>query len=59
MHPAFETALSKMYGYTNDAQGIRHSLLSEPTLDADDARFMLVICSALVNYLKTKVPRVH
>jgi hypothetical protein len=28
--------------------------LDEPTLDSDDARFMLVSCSAFVNYLKTK-----
>jgi hypothetical protein len=54
LHPAFETALQKMYGYTNDAEGIRHALLDESTLDADDARFMLVSCSAFVNYLKAK-----
>ena len=35
-------------------RGIRHALLQEPTLDSDDARFMLVSCSAFVNYLKTK-----
>jgi len=54
MHPAFEGALSKMYGYTNDAEGIRHALLSESSLDASDATFMLVMCSAFVNYLKAK-----
>ena len=54
LHPAFRDALSKMYGYTNDASGIRHALLDESTLDADDARFMLVTCSAFVNYLKAK-----
>ena len=27
---------------------------SRSTLDADDARFMLVSCSAFVNYLKAK-----
>jgi hypothetical protein len=43
-----------MYGSTSDAQGIRHALREEPTLDSDDARFMLVSCSAFVNYLKTK-----
>jgi hypothetical protein len=54
VHPAFRDALSKMYGYTNDADGIRHGLLNESKLDADDARFMLVSCSAFVNYLKAK-----
>ena len=54
IHPAFEGALQKMYGWTNDAEGIRHALLDEPTLDSADARFMLVSCSAFVNYLKAK-----
>jgi len=54
LHPAFKGALDKMYGYTNDAEGIRHALLDESTLDSDDARFMLVSCSAFVNYLKAK-----
>lgn len=54
LHPAFEAALSKMYGYTNDADGIRHALLAESVLDGSDARFMLVICSAFVNYLRAK-----
>lgn len=54
LHTAFREALSKMYGYTSDAEGIRHALLEESTLDADDARFMLVSCSAFVNYLKAK-----
>jgi hypothetical protein len=54
LHPAFEGALQKMYGYTSDAEGIRHALLGESTLDSDDARFMLVSCSAFVNYLKAK-----
>jgi hypothetical protein len=54
LHPAFEGALQKIYGYTSDAEGIRHALLDESTLDSDDARFMLVSCSAFVNYLKAK-----
>jgi hypothetical protein len=54
LHPAFREALSKMYGYTSDADGIRHSLMEESRLDGDDARFMLVTCSAFVNYLKAK-----
>jgi AbiJ N-terminal domain 4 len=54
IHPAFEGALKRMYGYTSDAEGIRHALLAEPTLDSADAIFMLVSCSAFVNYLKAK-----
>jgi hypothetical protein len=54
MHPAFKKALSNIYGYTSDAEGIRHSLLDEPTLDLEDAKFMLVSCSAFTNYLIAK-----
>jgi hypothetical protein len=56
-HPALEGALSKLYGYTSDADGIRHALMDEPNLDSEDARFMLVSCSAFVNYLREKARR--
>ena len=51
LHPAFREALSKLYGWTSDAQGIRHALMDESTLDLADARFMLVLCSGFVSYL--------
>jgi hypothetical protein len=51
VHPALEKGFSAIYGYTSDAQGIRHALSEEPNLDADDAKFFLVSCSAFVNYL--------
>jgi hypothetical protein len=50
MHAAFKQALLKLYGYTSDEGGIRHSLLEVPNVDESDARFMLVACSAFVNY---------
>lgn len=50
LHPALRNAFSSLYGYTNDAQGIRHALIEEPSLTKADARFMLVCCSAFVNY---------
>ena len=50
LHPALKNAFSSLYGYTNDAQGIRHALIEEPSLTKADARFMLVCCSAFVNY---------
>jgi hypothetical protein len=46
-----------MYGYTSDAEGIRHALMDEPTLESEDAKFMLVSCSAFVNYLRSKAAR--
>lgn len=54
LHSALKDAFSKLYGYTNDADGIRHALLGEDELDFEDARFMLVSSSAFVNYLTIK-----
>ncbi len=54
LHPALAEAFKKLYGYTSDAEGIRHPLLDEPTLSYEDAKFMLVSCSAFVNYVISK-----
>jgi len=54
LHPALKTAFSKLYGYTSDADGIRHALLEESDLDFEDAKFMLVACSAFINYTVAK-----
>jgi len=51
LHPALKGAFDKLYGYTSSADGIRHALLEETELDFGDAKFMLVSCSAFVNYL--------
>lgn len=53
-HPALNGAFRQLYGYTSDAGGIRHALLEEDNLDFEDAKFMLVSCSAFVNYLQAK-----
>ena len=57
LHSALEKAFSSMYGYTSDAEGIRHALMDQPTLESEDAKFMLVSCSAFVNYLRSKYAR--
>lgn len=57
IHPALQKSLDKLYGYTSDADGIRHSLLEESDLDFEDAKFMLVSCSAFINYLKMKASK--
>jgi hypothetical protein len=57
LHGALEKAFSSLYGYTSEAEGIRHALLDEPTLSFEDAKFMLVSCSAFVNYLKSKASK--
>jgi hypothetical protein len=54
IHPALKKGFSNIYGYTSDAGGIRHALLDEPNLKFEDAKYMLVSCSAFINYLIAK-----
>ena len=53
-HAALKAGILKLYGYTSDAEGIRHAILDETTVGFDEAKFMLVSCSALVNFLISK-----
>lgn len=53
-HPALLEGYKKIYGYTSNSDGIRHSLLEEDTLTYEDALYMLVSCSSFVNYLISK-----
>lgn len=55
IHPALRKAFIKLYGWTSDDQGIRHALMEESTLTFGDAKYMLVSCSAFINYLLSKV----
>ena len=57
LHSDLKDAFQKLYGYTSDAQGIRHALMDEPNLDVEDAKFMLVSCSAFLNYLVVKAQK--
>ena len=55
LHGAFAEALIKMYGYTSDEAGIRHAKTTESLPpDQATARYMLVICSAVVNFIADK-----
>ncbi|GAA4930373.1 AbiJ-NTD4 domain-containing protein [Mucilaginibacter defluvii] len=54
LHASLKSAFNALYGYTSDAQGIRHALMDESELRQEDAKFMLVTCSAFINYLSTK-----
>lgn len=47
-------AFGKLYGYTCQEGGIRHAGLSFTTASYDEARFMLVVCSAFINFLDSK-----
>jgi hypothetical protein len=51
LHRAFKKALSILYGYTSDESGVRHAILESKTIGFAEAKFMLVTCSAFVNFL--------
>lgn len=53
IHPAMKSAFEKLYGYTSDTNGIRHANgLGEGNSTFEEAKYMLISCSAFVNYLK-------
>lgn len=55
LHPAFKIGIEKLYGYTSDQAGIRHSLLNDnPDVDIEDAVFMFGACAAFSAYLVNK-----
>lgn len=50
------SGIEKLYVYTNDSNtGIRHALMDEKEVPCfEEAKFMLVACSAFVNYIQGK-----
>lgn len=58
IHGALKGAFVKLYGYTSDSAGIRHAILDESSVGFDEAKYMLVACSAFVFYLATKHAKV-
>ena len=54
--PAAEYAL---YGYASDENGIRHGGIGFTNAAPGDAKYMLVSCSAFVNYLIEKWSRTN
>lgn len=52
VHGGLASAFSILYGYTSDANGIRHAgNIGGPASTFEEAKFMLVSCSAFINYL--------
>jgi hypothetical protein len=54
LHSSLEKGFKQIYGYTSDADGIRHGLSEQSNCDFEDAKYMLVSSSAFVNYLIAK-----
>ena len=59
IHSSLKSAFEKLYVYTNQEEtGIRHALMDDEanyTPTAEEALFMLISCSAFINYLNRKV----
>lgn len=58
IHSSLKGAYSKLYGYTSNADGIRHAMSEDTALYLEDALYMLVSCSAFINYIVSKCNRV-
>lgn len=54
LHGALKAAYSSIYGYSSNADGIRHAMLKKSNVTHADAKYMLVSCTAFVNYLISK-----
>ena len=54
IHQAMEKAFLSLYGYTSDEDGIRHGGIDFANAPSEDAKYMLVSCSAFINYLTEK-----
>jgi len=53
-HGALKKGTESIWGWTSDEHGIRHCMMDDPNLGIEDAVFVLVTCSALINYLTEK-----
>lgn len=58
LHGALKSAFEKMYGYASDTNGIRHGGIDFKNAPAEDAKYMLISCSAFINYLIEKYGKI-
>jgi len=54
IHPSLLLGFEKIYAYTSDQGGIRHAIFDTDKTSHSDAKFMLVSCSAFINYVVGK-----
>ena len=56
LHPALESAFLKLYGYSSDEEGVRHSLVLKeaPLVGLEEAVFMFSACASFCSYLWQK-----
>lgn len=58
LHGALKSAFEKLYGFTSDDDGIRHAMIDDPSVGFDEAKYMIVSCSAFCSYLLGKAQSV-
>ena len=58
VHPALIKGITNLYGYTSNEEGIRHAILEQKIITYDDAKYMIVMCSGLFNFLVSKANKV-
>ena len=51
VHPQLKQAWTNLYNWTSDESGVRHAMKGTPQVGLAEARYMVVICSAFINYL--------
>ena len=51
IHPAMIESFISLYGYTSDQSGIRHNTGIGNKATYEEAKYMLIVCSAFMNYL--------
>ena len=55
IHGALRAGFLNLYGYSSDEEGIRHALLEAgANIGFDEAKFMVVACSAFAHFLIAK-----
>ena len=56
LHPALRKAMTALYGYASDEQGVRHALLdqAEPNVEAHEASLVFGVCSVFCGYLAAR-----
>jgi hypothetical protein len=59
-HKRIKEAIIKLYAYTNDkSSGIRHAIIENHTPPKfEDAQFVLITCSAFINYIYSKEAKI-
>ena len=55
LHPKLKESLGSLYGYTCDIGGVRHGGdLSYANVSYEEAQYVLVTCSGIINFIKSK-----